>query len=145
MATFRDVFSALGHAFAGVDFEGSAADLAADEARLRQRHRVTVKLPKLPEGSRHDTHFVVYSRVAVDAALLEAHVKHTTDFDAFEVAEGGEVLNVLVDDGYHRIHAVPVVGKRKRGTRELMLAVPADPENGILLFEGDVHSDVGLA
>ncbi len=147
MNSIRDVFASIGHAFAGVDFEAASSFLADDEARLSRKFRVTVALPTERGGARAGQRWVVYSRVAPDAALLESHVKHTTDFDAFEVAETGEVLNLLVEPGYHRIHAVPLAAGRHGwlGTRGMLVAVPDDPEHGVLLFAGDVHTDVGLA
>ena len=151
--TIRDVFAAVGHAFAGVDFEGAAASLDADVARMAHKHRVTVVLPPFPPSTSNSgpsmsgarpTAWVVYSRVAADEALMESERVSAVDFDAFDTAAPGEVLNLLVDSGYHRIHAVPVV-KRPSGTRALLVAVPQDCESGHLLFAGDVYSDVGLA
>ena len=147
----KDLISTLGsapaslimsfvHAFAGVNFEKASSELIADEARFARKHRVTVVMPK----SSSEVSWVVYSRVASDAALMELHRADATDFDAFDLANSGEVLNLLVDPGYHRIHAV-AVPRRRRTMRELMVAVPRDPENAALLFEGDVYSDVGLA
>ena len=145
--TIRDVFAAIGQAFTGVDFEEANGFLEADEARLAFKHRVTIALPQAADDD-VTRKYIVYSRVAADVCLLDMHQKHTTDFDAFEIAEAGEVLNLLVEDGYHRIHCAPISDRATRrwlGTRGMLLAVPDDPEAGILLFEGDVRSDVGLA
>ena len=136
----KDLLQSFVQAFAGVDLEAASKALAVDAEHLRARHRVTVALPSAPA----DAFYVVYSRTAPDASMLEMHRANPCDFDAFDTAEAGEVLNLLVDDGYHRVHAVRV-RRRALSKRELMLAVPADPELGVLLYEGDVTSDVGLA
>ena len=129
------------------DFEEATADLDVAAAKLASKYRVTVAVPSAhPEG--RGGRYVVYSRVASDVALMEWHDAHPVDFDAFEIAEAGEVLNLLVEPGYHRIHAHPLPSTAKRGwlgTRGMLLAIPADPERGELLFAGDVYSDVGLA
>jgi hypothetical protein len=145
--TIKSVLSAVTAAFSGgADFESASSSLAKDSARFLAKHRVTVVVPAFSGAG--TGRYVVYSRCAADRALLDRHEVHATDFDAFDVAEAGEVLNLLVDGGYHRIHAVPLPAGAKKGwlgTQALLAAVPRDPEDGALLFDGDVSSDVGLA
>jgi hypothetical protein len=140
----KDLISSIVHAFSGgANFEKASASLDVAAQKYASKHRVTIKVPRSPAGK-----YVVYSRVAADAALLDIHDAHPTDFDAFDIADAGEVLNLLVDHGYHRIHAAPLPTSTKRrwlGTEGMLLAIPQDPEAGVLLFSGDVHSDVGLA
>jgi hypothetical protein len=84
-----------------------ADELNAQALELSAKLRVEVKVPDAPPDA---SWFIVCGE------------------DVLETAEAGEVLRVLVNPGFRRIHAV------RKGR----------PDQAVLLFNGDVQRDVAL-